>query len=440
MGKNSSSKKLTKEDFINDFLNTNKKYQMKFPGKIMPRRFYTKNSIYNWSFNQYMTYTELKDQAIGNILKNKEDDYFNESIDEKNARVIEAQIAGIKTIEELITYANIDMTKWKITKQVVNRWGNFENSNYQIKVWLAPLEDTKEEKQLKYWLNLFKEKSLNYKPKNIEKEKRIYNSSNKIPVLLELALVDHHLGQLSWSEETGYGNYDIKIAKNFFIDAVHYLVEAASQYNIEQILFIIGNDFFNVNSQLKTTVKGTVQDEDCRWQKSFNYGIDLLVEVIDYLESFAPVHVKQIPGNHDQERIYYAGAYLDAWYRNDSNIVIDNEPKVRKYYQYGKNLLGFAHGDVVKKMDRLIALMPLEAKEYWAITSNREWHCGHVHHESKKILILDTEETGVKIRTLSSLVVPDAWHAMHGFISNRQSQGFIWHKDKGNIAEFKYKP
>ena len=383
---------------------------------------------------------KAKKEGFSKNRKDKDDDYYTDSL-EKKARTIEAQIAGIKTVDELLKYADIDMTKWKVTKQIVNRWGNLDNTNYQIKAWLSLIDDSeqKEKKDFEYWLNLFKEKIETYKPKNqIEISHSI--NTHEIPVMLEIGLVDHHLGQLSWGRETGFSNYDVKIAKKLYIDAINYMIQSAKQYNVEKILYVIGNDFFNVNSQLNTTVKGTVQDEDCRWQKSFNYGVNLFVEAIDYLKQLAPVHVKQIPGNHDGERIYYAGAFLSAWYRNDPNVEIDNEPKARKYFKYGKNLIGFAHGDAVKKIDRLHSLMPLEAKEYWAQTNNREWHCGHVHHETKKILILDTEETGIKTRTLSSLVLPDAWHAAHGFISDRQSQAFVWHKEKGNIAEYKYRP
>lgn len=382
-------------------------------------------------------YLKINNQIPNQMHDKKNQDYYIDTL-EKKARTIEAQIAGINSVEGLLEYYQVDMTKWKKTKQVVNRWGNFDNSNSQIKVWLEPLEDDENKKEFDYWLNLFEEKTKEYKP-NINKY--IYeNKNNKENVMLELGLVDHHLGQLSWKDETGSGNYDIKIARKLYLDAVHYLTECATKYNIDKILYVIGNDFFNVNSQLNTTVRGTLQDEDCRWQKSFNYGVDLFIDTIEFLKQFAPVHIKQIPGNHDQERIFYAGAFLRAWYKDDPNVEIDNEPKSRKYFQYGKNLIGFAHGDAVKKLDRLVALMPLEVSELWSNTKYREWHCGHVHHETKKILILDTEETGIKIRTLSTLVMPDAWHAAHGFISDRQSQGFIWHKEKGNIAEFKYRP
>jgi hypothetical protein len=369
---------------------------------------------------------------------NKTDEDFLTEVYEKNARVIEARIAGVETVEDLIDYHGIDLDKWKITKKVVNFWGNFDNPNRQIKIWLAPIEETEEEKELDHWIELFKQRTEKYKhpvikieyPKESEKEK----------VMLEVGPVDHHLGQLSWGNETGHGNYDIKISRKLYLDAVKYLLSKSTEYHLEKILYIIGSDFFNVNSQLNTTVRGTPQDEDCRWQKSFDWGVDLFVETIEFLKQFAPVHIKQVPGNHDEERIYYAGAFLRAWYKDDPNVEIDNEPKKRKYFKYGKNLLGFCHGDGVRKMDRLINLMPLEVKKEWAETENREWHCGHVHHETKKILILDTEENGVKVRTLSSLVMPDAWHASRGFISDRQSQGFIWHKEKGNIAEFKYRP
>ena len=42
---------------------------------------------------------------------------------------------------------------------------------------------------------------------------------------------------------------------------------------------------------------------------------------------------------------------LSTWFRNCDNVTIDDTINHRKYYQYGKNLLGFSHGDGAKMMD-----------------------------------------------------------------------------------------
>lgn len=271
------------------------------------------------------------------------------------------------------------------------------------------------------------------------KYKKIKYKQVEEPVMLEIGPVDHHYGQMSWGKETGYGNYDIKIARTLYLDAIDYLIRSTKSYGIEKIVFIIGSDFFNVDSHSNTTTSGTYQDEDCRWQKSFDYGVDILIDSINMLRKVAPVDVIQVPGNHDEERIYYAGAFIKAWFHNCDEVNVDTSPKVRKYYRYGKNLIGYTHGYRIK-IDRLFHLMPLEQKDNWSKTKHREWHVGHVHHETRKMINLDSEEASIKVKTLSSLVVPDAWHTKHGFIADRQAQAFIWHKEHGNIAQYNYRP
>ena len=42
-----------------------------------------------------------------------------------------------------------------------------------------------------------------------------------------------------------------------------------------------------------------------------------MVTAIDYLKEIAPVDVVVISGNHDYERMFYAGDVIAGWYRND---------------------------------------------------------------------------------------------------------------------------
>ena len=53
-----------------------------------------------------------------------------------------------------------------------------------------------------------------------------------------------------------------------------------------------------------------------------------------------PVDVVVIPGNHDFERSYYMGAYLEAWFNEDPQVYVNNGASPRKYYKFGKVLLG----------------------------------------------------------------------------------------------------
>lgn len=256
--------------------------------------------------------------------------------------------------------------------------------------------------------------------------------------MLEVNIVDHHFGQLSWGDETGQTHYDIKISRKLYSDAVDYMLDKSKAFTIDKILYVIGNDFFNVNGQQNLTVHGTPQDEDCRWQKSFVEGVAMHHEAIDKMKQVADVEAVQVPGNHDEERAFYMGEVLKAWFINDKNVTVDNAPLVRKYKKYGKNLLGFTHGYGIKR-ERLYGLMPIEAKDVWSDCDNFEWHIGHVHHDTQSVLNVGSEASRIRIRTLPALVATDAWHAKNGYLSIRESQAYIWDKELGNIAQINYR-
>lgn len=339
---------------------------------------------------------------------------------------------NIKTLDDLIKFSEIDLDKWEIVKVTTNTWGNSKNPCYQIKAWLKLKEagDVDIGETCKYIVDTIKD----YSPVSVIKRDVL-----KDACMLEIALVDHHYGQLAWGHETGQSNYDIKIAEKLYHDAVDYIINSTSNFKFNKILYIVGNDFYNVNNSLNTTTGGTPQDEDCRWQKSFDKGTQIHIDTINKLKQIADVDAVIVPGNHDSERTYYLGAVLKGRFFNDKNVTINNDPKERKYYKYGKNLLGLTHAYKIK-YDRLFSLMPVEAKQYWSDCKYYEWHVGHVHHEEKKVLNINTEESQIRLRTLPTLTATDAWHAKSGYLSIRETQSFIWHPEKGNIAQINYKP
>jgi len=339
---------------------------------------------------------------------------------------------NIKTLDDLLKFSEIDLNIWKVEKVTTNTWGNSKYPCYQIKAWLKLKDATKID--IKQTCIKVIDSIKNYSPKSVIKRETLKDSC-----MLEIALVDHHFGQMSWGKETGQSNYDIKIAEKLYHDATDYIINSTSMFNFDKILYIIGNDFFNVNNQINTTAGGTFQDEDCRWQKSFNIGVQIHIDTVEKLKQIADVHVINVPGNHDSERAFYLGSVLQGRFFNDKNVTIDNEPKERKYYKYGKNLLGLTHGYKIK-YDRLFGLMPVEAKNLWSDCKYYEWHIGHVHHEEKKILNINTEESQIRLRTLPTLTATDAWHAKSGYLSIRETQAYIWHPEKGNISQFNYKP
>ena len=243
--------------------------------------------------------------------------------------------------------------------------------------------------------------------------------------MLELPIMDFHLGKLAWGEETGQDDYDLKIAERLWKETVTDILSKVSVLgNPEYILFPVGQDFFHFDTPGVTTTSGTQLDTDSRWQKMFTEGIARLVEAVENCRALAPVKIVWVPGNHDQVLSFAAVVGLSQRYCNTNDVEVDLSPTPRKYHLYGSNLIGFAHGENEGK--RLEGLMQIEAPEMWGKSVWREYHLGHLHSESV------TTKNGIVFRRISSITAPDAWHSEKGFLgATRQATAFVWDKEKG---------
>ena len=180
----------------------------------------------------------------------------------------------------------------------------------------------------------------------------------------------------------------------------------------------------NSEGMRMSTTKGTPQQDNAGWKDTFTGYWKLMVKAINYLKSIAPVHVIVISGNHDFERMFYAGDVISGWFRNDLNIIVDNNYNARKYYEYGENMIMFTHGDKEKPADMPL-IMATEQPEMFARTSNREVHCGHIHKE------MVNEYRGIKVRFIPSICPNDEWHKQMGYEAKRTGQAYIWNKFRG---------
>lgn len=356
----------------------------------------------------------------------------------------------IVDIKGLLNKCNISLNEWEVVDSVVNKWDvtSFKRDglpitwqNFQVKIRIKPIKEVEESNIVRETIYDIIE---NYKKTNKFSNKTILPNFPKNRAeknLLEINLFDLHIGKLAWSGETGE-NYDVSIAKERFEKILEDLLMRSNGFVFERILFPIGNDFFNSDNLNNTTTAGTPQHEDLRWQKTFKIGVELLIYAIERLKSSGlPVDVLIIPGNHDFERSYYMGCVIEAWFKNDSLVTVDNSAKPRKYYNFGNLLLGFTHGKYEKESS-LPMLMAVECKEYWSTTEYREWHLGHLHRkrnilynfvQSKSQLL--NEDLGVMVRYLSSLTGTEQWHFKNGYVGNiKAGEGFIWNNEKGLIG------
>lgn len=261
-----------------------------------------------------------------------------------------------------------------------------------------------------------------------------YPKFKKTSNMLEIILADYHFGGLAWHEETGH-DYDIKIAAKNLERVVASLIVRSSCMKYEQVILPIVGDYFNSDHEQNTTTKGTFQDEDTRWQKTFRFGRQVAVETIEMLSEIAPVKVFVIRGNHDDQRSYYLGDSLSCWYHNSRRVTIDNLAYPRKYMHWGKVLLGFAHGDKERHYT-LPMLMAEEAKHAWVETEHREWHIGHIHQ--KRIEMFEGGSTVVK--AYRALTRKSAWTVDSGYTAKVSAEANMWSKDEGWLGCFNAHP
>jgi len=349
--------------------------------------------------------------------------------------VITTRSVDITSLSAALKYSKVDMNVWEVERHVINTWETTMSgiksstgkdqtyTNYQVKIWLKKRQPTVAETLAEEFCRLAK----HYSPKKL-----VTPPKRKGQFMYEVAVADPHIGKLAHSAETGWQNYDSKIAASLYRASTEGLL-TKTPAGTEEILIVLGNDQFNADNQLNQTTGGTPQDCDSRFPKVYRLGCNLSVEFIDKALSIAPVRIVIVPGNHDNLTAFHLGEWLKAWYRHSKHVTIDNAARARKYVHYGVNLLGLTHGDKQNALKHLPSIMAAEQRDIWGQIRFSEWHIGHFH--SEKVV----ENVGVVTRTLSAICPPDQWHSDNGYIGSRQrAQGFAWHKARGLEDTFNY--
>ena len=359
-------------------------------------------------------------------------------------RTLVSHSPEIRTAEELLAHVKIDTKLWEVVSCEAGKWDSMAKTGKRGREQLhrVPLFRVvvrlRRKSSSTIGLRSAFEDLIGEAKKFAPKYPKIQYPKHpgKEDLLAEISVPDLHLGKLCWAAETG-NDYDVRIARSLFRNAVFALAETARQAHVTRILLPIGNDFFNVDGKERQTAGGTPQDEDGRWQRTFVEGRKLLVDTIDHLQTIAPVRVLIVPGNHDTERSFYLGEALSCWYHDCPNVEIDNAPTNRKYVAWGKVLLGFTHGNEEAEKN-LLGIFATEQPELWGASAFREAHLGHWHHRKERVYQPVSEENGFRIRYLSSLSAADAWHTTKGYSAIRAAQMFLWSKTRGCTAEHVY--
>ena len=251
--------------------------------------------------------------------------------------------------------------------------------------------------------------------------------------LLVINPADIHIGKLAVALETG-DEYNTEIAYKRVLKGVEGLISKSKGFSIDRVLFCVGNDVLHIDNVYNQTTSGTNQDCDGKWWEHFEVALKLYVKCVEILREVAPVDVVHSMSNHDYQSGFHLAHSLKSWFRKASDVTFDISVAHRKYYVYGKNLIGLEHGDGAK-FDKLPLLMANDKPKEWASTKYRYWYLHHIHHKVKHKWLDGKDYIGVSVEYMRSPSGTDSWHNRKGFTGVQKAvEGFIHSKDSGQIA------
>jgi hypothetical protein len=250
--------------------------------------------------------------------------------------------------------------------------------------------------------------------------------------LLVIDIADLHINKYATAELTG-AEYNSKLAVERAILGTKGLLQKSSGFNIDKIIFVIGNDVLNTDNLTHSTTKQTPQDTDVSWYEAFMIAKRCYVECIELCLSVADVDVIHCPSNHDFMSGCFLAEVVSTYFKDCKNITFDISPSYRKCYRYFNNMINLEHGDKGKAMD-LPLIYAQSNPKMWYETKFRYGYLHHWHHQDKKQFQSSKDYVGVNITYLRSPSSADIWHADNGFLNMVAVEGFIHSKEHGRVS------
>lgn len=248
-------------------------------------------------------------------------------------------------------------------------------------------------------------------------------NGTKKDLLSVYAIGDANVGLLSWKNETGE---DISLDSMMEdLTVAMTLLVAKADKSSTALIVDVGDWFHSDNQTNRTNHSGNPLDVDGRYGKVLKAGMKLAVTLIDLaLEKHEKVIWRSAIGNHNEHSAIMMMAFLDAWYRNEPRVKIEDSENMFFYMSWGKNLIGITHGHTVKA-EKLGEIMAVDCEKQWSESEYRWWCTGHIHHQSVK------EFPSCTVETFNTLIGKDAWHSASGYRSRQQMTCITLNKEYG---------
>ena len=267
----------------------------------------------------------------------------------------------------------------------------------------------------------------NYKPNNISITK-VDRSVDKDFVDVEISISDYHL-----AKRTVDGDNDVTTRVLRYVSVAQSLIEkVTSNYNVNNIILPISNDYFHTDNYQHQTTNGTPQDTIMDYAEEYELGFAILVDTINMLRQRCNnVTVVLVQGNHDRTKSFYLAHALDVFFKDALDVEFMREHSVVKGVTLGNTFIGWHHGNCkIEDLPLLFATHPKYSHQFGDAVY-REVHTGDKHHYMAK------EVKGVRIQQMPSLSGTDRWHLDNNYVhSVRAALALVYDRNLGKIAEF----
>ena len=252
-------------------------------------------------------------------------------------------------------------------------------------------------------------------------------ASSKETADVEISLADFHLDKLDINKETiedRVGQYKTTLFE--------LLSRITGSFNVNKMVFVIGNDFLHTDTIQNTTTKGTPLTTSCTWNEAYEVGFDLLVEAISTLLSVSSeVEVILVQGNHARTKEYFLAHALATYFQNEKRITFQRDFTTLKHVVLGNTFIGYHHGDTkIMDLPLIFATSPTSSADFGNAVY-RECHVGDKH------FYLAKEVQGVRVHQVPSLSGTDSWHRDHNFVNSiRCGLAMVYSPIYGKVAEY----
>lgn len=331
-----------------------------------------------------------------------------------------------KTVEDIAKLHKIDLNKYKISSY----WSKLRPNGKFTSSVLASLK-----KQEDYSLQDFTNFLDKWKPGIKNHIFKVYPSKDRRleEVDIELNIADFHL-----AKKTFQGDNLASKELDYFFAVNDLIMKVTANYTIRKLVFPISNDFFHSDNYQNNTTNGTPQDVTAWYDEEYEKGFNILADTINFLKTQCKeLEVILVQGNHDRTKGFFVAHALEVLFRECKNIKFQRHHSVVKHTVLGDTFIGYHHGNncKIENLPIMFATSP-ESSMAFGLAKYREVHTGDRHHYMAK----EINGTGVRVQQVPSLSGTDRWHQDNGYINQiRAALAFVYHPEKGKIAEFEFR-